>query len=243
MSRDLTKWPRLLVKGEAVSEEQANDILIRTCVPAYLDVNDKVWSAVVRQIMHFRDTSPPQKLWLEDRYDERVAWCKERWAHNDARTRELGILGLSYLYNSRIASSWIGGPHGWCDWDGRIFCNTYNIGKWPSSEDVTEEWQEIAAVFPYLDLTAQLVTNEGGYEDRPGELAGEWRVKDGVVTYNPDPVEQIVPLPTEAEADEWLEQAVHGIAYMNSGHERGVDSGRLFRAVKQIEASMRKEKG
>lgn len=241
MSRDLTKWPRLLVKGAAVTEEQANEILVRTCVPSYLDVNDKVWAAVVRQIMHFRNSSPPQELWLKDRYDERVAWCKERWTHNDARTRELGILGLSYLYNSQIASSWIGGAHGWCGWDGRIFCNTYNIGKWPSSKDVTEEWQEVAEAFPYLDLTAQLVTNEGGYEDHPGELAGEWRVKDGTVTYVPDPVEQIVPLPTEAEAEEFMQQAVYGIAHMHSWHERGVESDRLFQAVKQVEASMKEK--
>jgi hypothetical protein len=239
--RDLTKWPRLLVKGEKVTEEQADEILIRTCVPAYLRTNDKAWHAMVIRVLGFKSDDPPREMWADDRTPERIAWFKERWAFNDARSEELGIIGLAYLYNSQISSSWYGGPHGWCDWDGNIFCNTHNIGKWPSSEDVTEEWTRIAEVFPFLDLTAQLITNEGGYGDEPGELAGEWRVKDGVVTYEPEPVKQIMPLPSQAEYDDFFRASLDRMMDPHVSNERGVSEGRLMQAVACVEAKMAKE--
>lgn len=239
--RDLTKWPRLLVRGVTVSEEQADEILIRTCVPAYLNGNDRQWGMAVRRVMGLQDDEAPRELYETGRHEERIAWLKEKWAFNDARSQELGLLGLDYLYTSQIASSWIGGPHGWCDWNGRIFCNTYNIGKWPSTEEVTEEWTDIAEAFPFLDLTAQLISNEGGYEDHPGELAGQWRVKDGAVTHEPEPVKQIVPLPTEEEYEHALKWAVADIANGRPDRERGVRLERLVQAVDRVERKMKME--
>jgi hypothetical protein len=231
--RDLTKWPLLLVRGESVTREQANEILIRTCVPGYLNVNDKEWSVLVQRILGLRnEDDPPQELWSEDRRDERIAWFKERWDFNRARADQLGILNLGYLYTSRIASSWIGGPHGWCDWDGTIASSNYNIGKWPSTSDVTEEWTEIAEAFPYLDLTAQLISKEG-----EGDLVGEWRVKDGAVTHNPEPIERLYE--AGGMTDDDIKWAAVGIMTRNSGFERGVSPERLTEAVSQVEESVR----
>jgi hypothetical protein len=214
---DLTKWPLLLVKGERVTEQQANEILIRTCVPSYLSANDQDWNQTVARIMGLPegDDWPPKEIAQDDA--ARMAWHHERWERRDRRTAELGILGLNYLYNSRIASSWIGGPHGWCDWDGSIGCNTHNIGKWPSEEDVTEEWTVIAEAFPYLDLTAQLVTNEG-----EGELAAEWRVQGGTVEQR-EPGKQIRLM---------AEPSLAG--FFMGGRERGVSPERLEVAVAQV---------
>lgn len=127
--RDLTKWPRLLVVGAPVTEEQANDILVRTCVPAYLSGNDKRWSEAVRHILGFRQDEQPEDPALREDGAARMAWFREQWEYNDRRKEELGILDLNYLYNARIASSWLGGPFGWCNWDGTIFCDNFNIGK------------------------------------------------------------------------------------------------------------------
>ena len=65
-------------------------------------------------------------------------------------------------------------PKGWCDWEGNIACRNYNIGKWHTAEEVTEDWLAIAAAFPYLELRAQVITDEG-----EGEIAAEWAVREG----------------------------------------------------------------
>lgn len=44
---DLTKWPRLLVTGTPVTEEQANEILVRTANLWLLPGNDRDWTATV----------------------------------------------------------------------------------------------------------------------------------------------------------------------------------------------------
>jgi len=210
-----TKWPRLIVVGEPVTEQQANEILIRTCVASYLTVNERAWNEVVARAMGLPegDDFPPREL----EGDARMAWVKERWAAVDKRCAELGILPLEYLATSRISSSWIGGPKGWCDWDGTIGCSNYNIGKWPSTEEVTKEWQAIAAAFPYLRLDAQVVDDEG-----EGEIADQWHVADGIAEL----VEVGEPL-RHQDQPEFL-------ALSRIGWERGVSIERLREAVAQV---------
>lgn len=99
------------------------------------------------------------------------------WGFKDKAKATVGQLDLQYLYNSRIMSSWIGGPHGWCNWNGYIGCSNYNIGKHPSVEEVCKEWQTIATTFPYLSLKSQLIAEEG-----EGNIAIEFEVKDGIAT-------------------------------------------------------------
>lgn len=232
---DLTKWPRLLVLGTPVTQEQANEILIRTCVPAYLRSNDRQWDEIVGRIMGFnlRDDWPRDPALASDS-EKRIAWFRELWAARDARAEELGIFGGEYLHTSRISSNWIGGPHGWCDWEGNIFTDSYNIGKWPSTGAVTEEWEQIAREFPFLDLTAQLITDEG-----EGELAGQWRVKGGAVTYDPEPTQRITPRPGEQEEEDRLKWNMVAILSSALGRERGVSPERLTEAVSQVEQTMR----
>jgi hypothetical protein len=231
---DLTKWPLLLVDGQSVTPEQADEILIRTCVPEYLDGNDTAWAATVYEILRWPRDNWHARPELRGQESTRLAWLRAQWDAQNARREELGIVGLEYLYTSRIASSWFGGPHGWCDWNGRIFSNNYNIGKWPSSGEITDEWTEIAQMFPFLDLTSQLITDEGA-----GELAGEWRVKDGEVTYNADPTERL-SMRTDAEAQGEMEKAARDLAMWVSTRERGVSEDRLRQAVARVEAARTK---
>lgn len=233
---DLTKWPRLLVQGKRVTEEQANEILIRTCCPEYLgSSNDRAFVEQVNQVMGYLDWDHWHEIpELREDSTKRIAWMKERWAQRDNRTEELGILGLEYLYTSRIVSAYLFGPHGWCDWNGNIFCDNYNIGKWPSTGVVTDEWGQIADAFPYLDLRAQLITREG-----EGELAGEWRVKDGTVSYNPTPAVQLTLEKPQITDEGHVLAAVADIVNGRTDRERGVSLERLEQAVAQVEAAQR----
>lgn len=202
---ELTKWPRLLVVGEPVTREQANEILIRTDT-WWISTNDQAWKHAVcgaAGIALGEYGFPTRKSMAEF----------ERRHH---------LVSLCFVNNDRIASSWIGGPHGWCDWDGTIGCATFNIGKWPSAQEVTEDWEAIAAAFPYLDLRAQLVPDEGASPT----AAVEWRVAGGAVETSLDPVE-LLTRPVELG-----ETAV--LSILAPGGERGVTLDRLREALTQV---------
>lgn len=158
----LGKWPRLLVVGDPVTVEQANEIIFRT--------ND--WWA----------TSNSKKFEKSIYKALDIETNQYGWPQISKNFLDLyRILDLNYLNNARILSSWIGGPHGWCDLGGKIFCNTWNIGKWPEVEEVLEDWETIAEAFPYLRLKSELVTDEG-----EGESVIGFRVSKGKVeTYTP----------------------------------------------------------
>lgn len=211
---EMTKWPRLIVVPESghemVTREQANEILVRTNSP-HLFSNDKVWERAVGEVLghpHLDNRMGPEPgaamAWIE---------AEREWMAG------LGMLELHYLVNSRIVSAWIGGPHGWCDWDGNLGCSTWNIGKWPEVEEVTEDWEKIAAAFPYLDLHAQCVANEG-----EGEVAAQWRVTGGRAALV-EPIEQFTAREL-GEAD--------FLFRMIGGGERGVSLERLREAAAQL---------
>ena len=152
----LPKWPALVVVGENVTKDQAKEILIRTD-DLFFSSNDRTFDAALNNVVYgirktFWDIEDSQMFW--DRQRVIIEQCK--------------LLGLSYLRNHRIVSSWIGGPHGWCKWNGEIGCHNYNIGKWPSIEEVYNEWVIIASAFPFLKLKSQLFNCEAGEEVEGG---------------------------------------------------------------------------
>lgn len=181
----LPKWPALLVEGELVSSDQAAEIIIRTGQWPVM-TNDRKWEDIIAKhsgsMPSYRnmDYSLPH----EQRVAKYEAWAK---AHEEFKEK-YKILDLNFLQNCRVASAWVGGAHGWCNWDGDIGSTDYNIGKWPTAEAVFSEWKTIAEAFPYLDLTAQLLNVEAGEAagehggDRSVEALVEYRVKDGKVT-------------------------------------------------------------
>ncbi|WP_157253151.1 hypothetical protein [Nonomuraea typhae] len=221
---DLTKWPRLLVVGETVTREQANEILIRTdgLSPC---INDRAWARTVKDLATEFGRPPAYDY---SRMGEEPGSRREHYEADQAWRARMGLLDLHYLGNSRIASSWLGGPHGWCDWTGTISCSNYNIGKWPSAEEVNEDWTTIAKAFPYLSLHAQLITDEG-----EGEVAATWAIKDGQAALV-EPVERI------AEVRDDVEPMVFGLLY-SAGRERGVSINRLREALTQVAAQQSRE--
>lgn len=211
--RDLTKWPRLIVvpeKPEPVTRKQANEILLRTNGP-YFSTNDRAWEKAVADVLG---------IGMIRREAGGYSYWDMSWQAAGEWYQSIGGLALYHLTNSRIVSAWIGGPHGWLDWDGAIGCSTWNIGKWPTAKEVTEDWQAIAAAFPYLDLHAQVITDEG-----EGEVAAQWRVADGAAALV-EPVRRFEPREL-GELDVLMR-------IVGRNGERGVGLERLKEATAQL---------
>jgi len=166
MSIILPKWPALVVSGNNVTKEQAKEIIIRTG-PAYLCSNDKDFERQIYEVMGI-------SLEEENEYS-----CRPNFDDIDKVSKDLKILPLEYMRNQRVLSTWIGGPHGWCSWDGVIFANNYNIGKWPSCDTIFEELVTISQAFPFLDMSCQLFSGET-YEEGT-KCVVQFDVYDGLV--------------------------------------------------------------
>lgn len=213
--RDITKWPRLLVEGDDVAREQANEILVRTD-GWYFCTNDDVFRRSVCGLVGIEIDSHGILGWR---------------SLDEFRT-SIGALDLNDIDNNQIMSSWIGGPHGWCDWDGKIGCDTWNIGKWPTFDGITEEWVTIAAAFPYLRLRAQIVANEG-----EGEIVGGWTVTDGTVTVDFQPDDEGQPQRICRPRELTPDQVRSCLTHPSLGRERGVTLDRLRQAVAQVKGT------
>ncbi len=167
------KWPALVVVGQPVTEQQAAEILVRTAHWP-LSSNERNHDTLFNHMAGF----PTEASYM------RYAWTREDWAAYDAKIEAANarlriVTGLEYLINYQLTSSWFGGPHGWCSWNGTIGCRTFNVGKWPSVEGITEEWTKIAEEFPFLDLRAQVFSGESCEEGI--QPTAEWVIKDGKV--------------------------------------------------------------
>lgn len=194
----LPKWPALIVVGNSVNTEQAEEILIRTS-GLYCYTNDKEYSDQLASIFNLeikKYGQPEYKSLMRQR---------ERFR----------ILDLEYLVNERICSCWVGGPYGWCDWDGTIGCLNHNIGKWPDVKTVLNEWRLIARTFPYLNLRCQLLDKEACFED--GKPLVEYVVANGKVE---------VKLPTELLAQ--------SVSSELRDDEIGISIDKLRKIVKRI---------
>lgn len=182
----LPKWPALAVVGKPITRDQAMEILIRTD-DLWFSSNDHQFDRLLSQYVFdveiaeagfdTKSRAIKEKLGLTEGPD---TWSKVYEYENQKRA-ELGHISLNYMQNSRIVSSWIGGPHGWCDWDGNIGSRNYNIGKWPTVQEVYLDWKKIAAAFPFLDLKCQLMGHEAGPDDGEDKPLVEFTVKNGKV--------------------------------------------------------------
>lgn len=187
-AKGLPKWPALLVVGETVTKEQAWEILIKTARLTYLSTNNhKMRHKIYEYIFKVKLDASKHYHSVYDVFN----YDHVKYNEEIAKLEKFGYIGdkLEYLHNDRILSSWIGGPHGWCDWNGRIFCNNFNIGKYPDVETVFNEWKIIAKAFPYLNLKCQLFDGES-CEDNISPVV-EYVVKNGKVK---------IQLPTNIES-------------------------------------------
>ena len=226
----LPKWPAMVVRGQRVTREQAAEIIVRTARWP-VSSNSHAFDQQANEAAGFHGVPSWREPYNKNESDaERLARFKaERKKESDARDA-LGVLGVEYLHNDRISSAYIGGPHGWCDWDGDIFTDSYNIGKWPSVESVTSEWAEIAMEWPFLDLTCQLFSGEQ-CEDGIVPLV-EFGVSDGEVIVRP-PTPGLGLKPTDREFDP--------MSFMNPTREIGTTIQNLEWAVRVTREALKKK--
>jgi len=180
---DLPKWPGLLVVGDKVTKKQAEEIIIRTD-NLYFFTNDKKFALSLYKAMGIT------------KLDENFGWpTDEGLKMLEQAKKSVGWLGLTYMENNQIVSSFIFGPHGWCSWDGTIGSNSFNIGKWPSCTEVHEDLKKIAKAFPYLNMKVQLLDSET--LDESAEPIIEWEVCNSKVKA----VKPEAPITTPKEPD------------------------------------------
>ena len=152
LSRALPKWPQMIVTGEPVTVEQAKDIIFRTDrfltdASEYSGGNARDFNDDYREragLNEIRETFP--KTW---------------W---DMVPHAAGYIDTQYVRNDWGSCAFVFGPHGWCHPDGTIRFND-NVGKWPSVEDVLNDWTLLAEAFPFLNLHVTLMSGESMDED------------------------------------------------------------------------------
>ena len=142
------KWPKLLMVGETVKPEQAMEILIRTNHWYMLEhnYNQDIIGETIKKF-YTKTLAPEDQIGTNEIDGEDLV-------------KKLDVLELNYLENARIQSSWIGGLKGWMNWDGTLFTNNYNIGKWPTEDELIYDIKTVINAFPYLNFELQLVREE-----------------------------------------------------------------------------------
>lgn len=145
----LPKWPQMIVRGTAVTVEQAKEIIRRTdrSFTGTLSGNDHATNRVI-----VKKIGMPAGTF----YDPRDRAPNYDWDAVETFRTAWGAIYTEYVTNDWIACSFIGGPHGWCHPDGTVFFSD-NVGKYPGVEDVARDWAAILSEFPFLDLTATLM--------------------------------------------------------------------------------------
>lgn len=216
----LPKWPCMVVKGDKIKVDEAMVVIIRTG-SFYFGSNDPAFADHLYKILEI----DPKKY--KSRPIDKIAVIQDR-------ETEYGVLELEYLKNSRILSSYVRGPHGWCNWDGEIFSNNYNIGKWPSVETVYNEWKLIAKNFPFLNLKCQLYNGEH-FEDGIKPII-EYRVKDGRVSMS-IPKDELEKPDRESMSDEIMGKLMSGVEY-----GRGCTPIQFLQALKCTDVYLREKK-
>lgn len=208
---ELPKWSAMTVRGKKVSRELAAQIIIRTT--GYVDTNDKEFKEQVLKAFG----GDPSRIYSPDG----IAVCKR-----------YGILRLEYLTNDRIVSTYVGGPHGWCSWDGDIEQTSHNIGKWPDAQVVEAEWRLIAMTFPELSLKCWLFDKEFCDPDPKPLIAYE--VNNGGVATELNPTDDVLfPVDYDPDGSKFVRR------FQDPHAERGVSLGYLQFALDMVEKAVR----
>jgi len=169
INRYLPKWPQMIVSGVSVTPEQAKEIIRRTdnFFTSGYGGNDHEYDFGVKILLgmpvyqrndgYCRNRETARKYGIDlpvqpEKYME-VIEAEIKWRE------EWGCLHTNYVRNAWVSSSFIFGPHGWCHPDGQIGYID-NVGKWPSVEEILEDWKLLAAAFPFLDIAVTLMDGE-----------------------------------------------------------------------------------
>ncbi len=145
----------MIVRGKNVTVSQAREVLRRTddifngsyiLSPSFSrEVADRLRFCKIQRMWMLLE----EKTWLPGEMGREFGVLKD-W-HN-----AWGFVETRYVRNYCLGQAY---PHAWISTDGSVYSNG-NIGKYPSGQEVFEDWQKIADAFPFLELTATLCNNE-----------------------------------------------------------------------------------
>ena len=157
----LPKWPQMIVTGEHVTVDQAKEIIRRTdrAFQSGLYSNDEGLDSALADDWRMPDAlrhthrKAPYDWDLEQ--EKRLAW-QTAW----------GVLDTEYVHNEWIGCCFFAGVHGWMHPDGAIGFSD-NVGKWPTVEDVLNDWRTIATAFPFIVADVTLMSAESCEDAQP----------------------------------------------------------------------------
>lgn len=178
LNKGLPKWPQMIVTGKSVTSDQALDIIFRT--DSFLTDCDE-WSGGNAKNFNnwYRDISGLNNFRIENGGDSiDFKLLRPFWDKREQFLNTLGFISTNYVHNSWGSCAFVFGPHGWCHPNGKIQYSD-NIGKYPSVEEVLEDWTKLAVAFPYLDLNVTLMSGESEDHNFP---VVNIRVLDGIAT-------------------------------------------------------------
>lgn len=193
----LPKWPGVFITGKSVTPEQAKEIIFRTDTSVarpsdYMGGNDHAfqkrcatkfgWGPYLAFDKHMftREGEEGYDIRLKQDAILETHGFDNVWALGDAWKAEMGMIDTQYVYNSYLSNAYIGGPCGWMSLNGNIHWEGHNYGKWPSVEDIENDWKALATAFPYIDLVCTLFNEEAMTEG--GQPVCSIVVRDGHVT-------------------------------------------------------------
>lgn len=230
LDRGLPKWPQFLLSGCAISKECALEIIRRTDTyfdyPEHAGNNHEFAKRAIELFRYPQREEGAKPETFTDHYKRCEAW-RAAW----------GLVHTSYVHNSWIACSFIGGPHGWCHPTGRLHF-VHNLGKYPSVGDVLEDLRTIAEHFPILHMDAVLMDKESS-EDGPKTPVVGFLVRGKeveLVDGNDDRLWQTVPDPHQSGETGSVEQMLPGLLLrmqMGRGDPNG-GSGENYFSIQQL---------
>ena len=179
----LPKWPNLIITGEPVTEEQAKDIIFRTdsflTDPSeYSGGNARQFNENYRRACGFK-IKESGNIYQDMRRESEIAGYVRS---------KIGFVDLKYIVSDYASSCYVYGPYGFCSPEGEIYFRD-NVGKWPSVEEIYEEFKMLAKAFPYLDMQGSLYDGEHCEEGRKFVL--RFIVKNGKVRMSKKDVNQM----------------------------------------------------
>lgn len=203
----LPKWPQMLASGKSVTPEQAKDIIFKTDY-FFTDASPYSGGNCREFSEQYRVKAGLETLqYVRNSANDGHSWIDVDWDRQDLLRHRLGVVLTRYVHNDWASSSYVGGPHGWCHPDGTIGFSD-NVGKWPTVNELLEDWTDIAQAFPYLDLHITLMDSES-YADGPRTALFNIRVIGGyAMVEQPDLTvhdKQIMQRPDqEVQNAEWI---------------------------------------
>ena len=207
MEMRLPKWPQMRVWGRSVTAELAREIIMRT--DSFWESghggNDRGWERRLCEAVGYP---------YHDYSDANVDWQAQ-----EAFKASIGYVSTEYVYNAWISNAFVFGPSGWCHPDGRIHF-VHNVGKWPSVQEIADEWARIAKEWPQLDLDVCLMSGESG-EDHCQPLVTMWVQAGEVTVHDPKAVPFLTRFGTTAgEGFETPDISTAMMRVMLGGHDR-----------------------